>query len=498
MNTIINNICKVFKVNKNKIKNIFPLNKGMTNNSYKFELNGKLYVYRENCKNLKINRKNEIELYKNLNDKNFIDKIIEINYDFKISEYVKSEYFSVYDDEHIKLALDSLNKFHKSNIEVDYRFDLKKELMKYEQLCENATKDKNYKELRDKIDYIISYIDSLDLPEVTCHIDFVKDNLLLNDSRVKLIDFEYIGKQNKNIDIAMFLIYQNLNKKRIDEIIELYDKSSKLIIYAYMAVCSLIWYNWCLAKNTKKTYTQLQLNYAKYFSKLVINEIKHKNTNAIILCAGLGSRLLPYTEKCHKSLLKIKNQPILLQNIKTLNNNGINDITIVTGYRAKDILKYQKKYNFKTIHNQFYDTTNNSFSLKLAKNKMLSNTIIMDGDTLIPKNFYIPKTDTSYYIGRRPNKIEKTEWLLKFNKNKLIESIEIDKKNLTDNSLYLMSFSYWTKKDCEFIKNNLVNLKDMDFWDKILFEKKFYKKVKVIENNEFIEIDTIRDYEKNR
>lgn len=85
---------------------------------------------------------------------------------------------------------------------------------------------------------------------------------------------------------------------------------------------------------------------------------------ALILAAGLGSRLAPLTNDKPKSLLEVNGMPILFQQIENLQINGINDITIVTGYKS-DILvdKVASNYNgIKFVNSDDYIHTNNMYS----------------------------------------------------------------------------------------------------------------------------------------
>ena len=58
-------------------------------------------------------------------------------------------------------------------------------------------------------------------------------------------------------------------------------------------------------------------------------------TNVIILAAGLGSRLSPLTDDKPKSLITFGKETLLERNINMFKKNGINDISIITGYKKK-------------------------------------------------------------------------------------------------------------------------------------------------------------------
>lgn len=58
---------------------------------------------------------------------------------------------------------------------------------------------------------------------------------------------------------------------------------------------------------------------------------------ALILAAGLGTRLRPLTENTPKPLLPIKNKPLLLYHIESLYQSGVRDILVNTHYLPNQI-----------------------------------------------------------------------------------------------------------------------------------------------------------------
>jgi NDP-sugar pyrophosphorylase family protein len=64
---------------------------------------------------------------------------------------------------------------------------------------------------------------------------------------------------------------------------------------------------------------------------------------AIILCAGYGKRLKPYSDQYQKSMLPIHGKPLLEYILNGLTNVGFNDFIIVIGYKKEQIKDYFKK-----------------------------------------------------------------------------------------------------------------------------------------------------------
>ena len=100
---------------------------------------------------------------------------------------------------------------------------------------------------------------------------------------------------------------------------------------------------------------------------------------ALILAAGLGTRLAPITNDRPKSLVPVNGKPILMKQIENLHENGITDITIVSGYKA-DILEkavHELYPEIKIIESVDYATTNNMYSAYIARESIGENGFLM-------------------------------------------------------------------------------------------------------------------------
>jgi choline kinase len=107
----------------------------------------------------------------------------------------------------------------------------------------------------------------------------------------------------------------------------------------------------------------------------------------VILAAGISSRLRPLTDTTPKCLLQVGERTILGHTIDNLQNAGINDLLLVTGYRAEQIRKFlATQYpglKVTYLHNSRYETTNNIYSLWLTKNHVQGEDILLlDSDIL--------------------------------------------------------------------------------------------------------------------
>lgn len=108
--------------------------------------------------------------------------------------------------------------------------------------------------------------------------------------------------------------------------------------------------------------------------------------DAVILAAGLGSRLKEYTENQTKSMVEVNGITIIERLLRQLEGK-VNSITVVLGYRADELEKYIDSLELVTpinyIINTIYDSTNNIYSLYKAKEVMIkSDTILFESDLM--------------------------------------------------------------------------------------------------------------------
>lgn len=108
---------------------------------------------------------------------------------------------------------------------------------------------------------------------------------------------------------------------------------------------------------------------------------------AIILAAGIASRLRPLTDNTPKCLLDVGSKNLLGRTIDALVANGFDELVVVTGYLKEMIESYisthypQLKVEY--IFNKDYASTNNIYSLWLTKDAVKGQSILLlDSDIL--------------------------------------------------------------------------------------------------------------------
>jgi choline kinase len=121
----------------------------------------------------------------------------------------------------------------------------------------------------------------------------------------------------------------------------------------------------------------------------------------VILAAGIASRLKPLTDHIPKCLLQVNGKRILELTIENLVATGNSEIIIVTGYLENKISEFiNEKFpelNVTFIHNQLYTSTNNIYSLWLAKDAVIGDDMLMMDSDIIFDKLIISKLINSGY-----------------------------------------------------------------------------------------------------
>lgn len=108
---------------------------------------------------------------------------------------------------------------------------------------------------------------------------------------------------------------------------------------------------------------------------------------AIILAAGMASRLRPLTDNTPKCLLKIGERTLLQRTFDALIKNGIKEFVVVTGYLKEQIETFLNDnytgVDITFIHNDVYSSTNNIYSLWLTRSEAEGkDVLLLDSDIL--------------------------------------------------------------------------------------------------------------------
>lgn len=281
----IKEISDVLEAKSQDIVEITALKKGMTNKSFCFSCYGKKYIMRipgEGTEQL-IDRNDEANVYKIIQDKKICDEIVYINPEngYKITEYIEdAKTCNPRNEDDLRICMNKLRDFHNMKLTVDHEFDIFTQIEFYESLWgKTPSIYRDYLRTKEKVFTLKEFVEKHIERKCLTHIDAVPDNFIITkDGEVRLIDWEYSGMQDPHVDIAMFCIYSLYNRQQIDKLIDIYFQNScpratRVKIYCYISACGLLWSNWCEYKRNLGVefgeYSLRQYRYAKEYYEIV-------------------------------------------------------------------------------------------------------------------------------------------------------------------------------------------------------------------------------------
>lgn len=177
----------------------------------------------------------------------------------------------------------------------------------------------------------------------------------------------------------------------------------------------------------------------------------HTVKRAIIMAAGLGSRMQPVTLTTPKPLVKVNGTRMIDTVIQALHHNGIYEIYVVVGYLKEQFFDLETQYpGVKIIENPYYNTCNNISSLYVAR-QYLNDVIILDGDQIIYHNEILHPEFTRSGYNCVWTDSETNEWLLTV-ENDIVTSCS---RTGGKSGWQLYSISRWTKEDGARLRSHL-------------------------------------------
>ncbi|MCL2819415.1 MAG: phosphotransferase [Oscillospiraceae bacterium] len=246
-----------YNVPEHKIFEIYPIKEGMTNSTFHFSVGEDKYTYRIAGPGIDklINRKNEKTIYNAIRNTKISDDVMLLctKSGVKISKFIeKTRHADPNDDTELQICMDKLRFIHELGITCPHRYGIDKMIDYYTTLSENlnAIYFTDIEEIKQKVQRLLDITQNLNIPEVLCHGDYVHTNILiLPDASVKVIDWEHSGMGDPIMDVAMFAIFAQFDKPRIDALLGMYlqnepSREERLRLYLYIALSGFLWCMW--------------------------------------------------------------------------------------------------------------------------------------------------------------------------------------------------------------------------------------------------------------
>ena len=250
------------------------------------------------------------------------------------------------------------------------------------------------------------------------------------------------------------------------------------------------------------------------------NSLDKTNNKALIIAAGLGSRLKKHTENLPKCMLDFGGKTLLQRQLDAYKKCGIKDISLIRGYK-------KEKINYKGI--KYFENTdyrnNNILNSIFYAEKIINGNIIISYSDILFDSSVVERTLNSdhdisvvvdidwrgYYVGRKDHPITEAENVI-FNSNNEVEKIgkiNTGKEEVHGEFIGMIKLS---NRGTEIFKEHFHRLKKI-YWNKPFQRAKIFQKAYltdfiqelvdigikvhcVIIESGWKEVDTVEDYKK--
>ncbi|MCF6365164.1 MAG: phosphocholine cytidylyltransferase family protein [Bacteroidales bacterium] len=228
-------------------------------------------------------------------------------------------------------------------------------------------------------------------------------------------------------------------------------------------------------------------------------------STALLLAAGTGSRLFPLTKNSPKCLTLVNEKSILERLISNLKKQGFKRLVVVTGYKSKcitDILgNHSGGLSIEYIHSPLYRTTNNIYSLWMARNiinepfvllesDLVLNTSLLD-EMVLPGKIAVAKMQP--WLDGTTVSLNKQNQVTKFHKGTTDTYTDIRYKTVNIYSFSLSSWRAIVMKLNQYISEGSVNCYYETVFTEMVADKSLLFESVLFDQKPWYEIDTIND-----
>lgn len=259
-------ICEVFDCESSQIKELQPLQKGLSNSVLSFKYNGGKYVFRYPGlgSEVLIDRGRESIVQRQIEDAGVDTSLVamSVRYGWRISRFIETRPFNYHDVNDMVRGIIQLRKLHAIRPKVRWEFDIKekwesiRDLTPANKYGENFADFLEFNEIKERIYKLYELASADGIKKCLTHGDCRDENFLINDKEIHLIDWEYAGFGDPAFDIGTYICGGDHSDEEIDRILFTYFGRKPTLkevrhFYAYIAISGFFYMHWTMYKEAQ-------------------------------------------------------------------------------------------------------------------------------------------------------------------------------------------------------------------------------------------------------
>lgn len=225
---------------------------------------------------------------------------------------------------------------------------------------------------------------------------------------------------------------------------------------------------------------------------------------AILLAAGMGTRISRYLSGRPKCTVDIGGIPLIEYTIQMMHRKGITDIAIVLGYNGQAIRDILRGYDVTFYENPFYDVTNSIASMWFARDflEVEDRYLIMNGDVFLQDELLdrILEDELSPVMFADGSRREEADYKFKYEDGKLRKyGKQLTGDDITGEYIGLGCFDYSFMQVFVRQMNGMISRQQHNvWWENVVYEISENSDVYIsdIQGLFWAEVDYIEDYKR--